>query len=66
MGALFGIIVGFVVDILWYIFVFNMTNIYEIVPGFIAGFIAAVVVSLLDKKPEEKVVEVFEKSRIEQ
>jgi sodium/proline symporter len=66
MGALFGIIVGFVVDVLWYIFVFNMTNIYEIVPGFIAGFVAAVVVSLLDKKPEGKVIENFEKSHFEQ
>ncbi len=62
-GALSGIIIGFVVDILWYIFALNATNIYEIVPGFIAGFIASVVVSLCTKKTDEKVIELFNQAR---
>ncbi len=61
-GALSGIIVGFAVDALWYIFM-SKTGIYEIVPGFIAGFAASVIVSLLSKAPEQTVVDTFEKSQ---
>ena len=62
-GALAGIIVGFMIDAVWYIFALNATNIYEIVPGFIAGLIASVVVSLCTKKPDEKVIELFNQAR---
>ncbi|MBR7128269.1 MAG: sodium:proline symporter, partial [Lentisphaeria bacterium] len=62
-GALAGIIVGFMVDAVWYIFALNATNIYEIVPGFVAGLIASVVVSLCSKKPDEKVIELFNQAR---
>ena len=61
-GALSGIIVGFAVDALWYIFM-SKTGIYEIVPGFIAGFAASVIVSLLSKAPEQTVVDTFEKAQ---
>ena len=61
-GALAGIIVGFAVDALWYMFM-GWSNIYEIIPGFFAGMIAAVVVSLLSAKPSVEVLELFEKSR---
>ena len=64
-GALAGIICGFAVDILWYNFM-EYTGIYEILPGFIAGVIAAVVASLCDRRPEEKVVALYEKSRLKQ
>ena len=64
-GALAGIVAGFAVDALWYSFM-GWTAIYEIIPGFFAGMIAVVVVSLLDKKPEENVLTLFEKSRNEQ
>ena len=62
-GALAGIIVGFAVDALWYVFLFDKTNVYEIIPGFIAGLIAAVVVSLVGKRPSLDVMMLFEKSR---
>ena len=61
-GALAGIIAGFVVDALWYTFM-GKTLIYEIIPGFMAGLIAAWLVSLLDKRPSEEITALFEKSR---
>ncbi len=61
-GALAGIIAGFVADILWYIFLAE-TRIYEIVPGFIAGFIVLVIVSKLTKAPEADVIADFEAAR---
>lgn len=59
-GAIAGIVVGFAVDALWYAFLSTSTGLYEIIPGFIASMIAAVVVSLLDKTPEKEVVDMFE------
>ena len=61
-GALAGIITGFAVDALWYIFL-SGTGIYEIVPGFIAGLLMTVIVSLLTAAPSAEVVEVFEKAQ---
>ncbi len=61
-GALTGIVVGFVVDALWYIFWSN-TGIYEIVPGFIAGFISVIVVSLLSAKPSQAELDTFERAQ---
>ena len=63
-GAVAGIIVGFLVDALWYAFLAK-TGIYEIIPGFIAGMIAAVIVSLLDKAPSAEVISLFEKTKNE-
>ena len=62
-GALSGIIVGFAVDILWYIFL-PQTGIYEIVPGFAAGMIVSVIVSLLTAKPGEQVIADFKRSTL--
>ena len=59
-GAIAGIVVGFAVDALWYTFLSTSTGLYEIIPGFIASMIAAVVVSLVDKAPSEEVVALFE------
>ena len=64
-GALAGIIAGFAVDIIWYAFL-SGTGVYEIIPGFIAGFIAGTVFSLCSAKPDEKVIALFEKSRLPQ
>lgn len=61
-GAFAGIITGFVIDILWYMFLSN-TGIYEIVPGFIAGFIVVIIVSLLTAPPAKEVVDTFEKAQ---
>ncbi|MBQ6020202.1 MAG: sodium/proline symporter PutP [Clostridia bacterium] len=66
-GAVAGIVTGAAVDILWLIFLndstgrFINTGVYEIIPGFILGFVAAVVVSLASKKPSDEVVAVFDK-----
>ena len=57
-GALAGMIVGAVTVVGWKA---TGSSLYEIVPGFIACFIAVVVVSLLGKTPQ-KVVEKFEEA----
>ena len=58
-GAVAGIIVGALVDIGWLIFL-PSTGIYELLPGFIAGCIAAVAVSLATKAPSEGVTKLFD------
>lgn len=62
-GALAGIIVGFGVDALWYAFLSGPTGLYEIIPGFICGAVAAVVVSLIDKAPSAEVEKLFEEGK---
>lgn len=62
-GAIAGIVTGFVVDALWYAFLSKPTNLYEIIPGFIASLIAAVVVSLFDEVPSKEVLNVFEAAK---
>lgn len=59
-GTVCGIIVGALVDILWLVFL-GSTGVYEIIPGFIAGLLAAVVVSLAGKAPSDDVTAVFDK-----
>ena len=54
-----GIIGGAAVDILWLAFLAG-TGVYEIVPGFIFGTVAAVVVSLCTKAPSAEVEKLFE------
>lgn len=58
-GAIAGIVSGSVVDILW-LLLFSETGIYEIIPGFIVCMLAAIIVSLCDKKPSAEVEEIFE------
>lgn len=58
-GAIAGIVSGSVVDILWLTFL-SSTGIYEIIPGFIVCVIAAVAVSLIDNKPSDEVMTIFE------
>ena len=58
-GALAGIIIGAAVDIFWLNFM-SSTGIYEILPGFIAGLAASVIVTLISKAPSKEVVEIFE------
>ncbi len=68
-GAVAGIIVGAVVDMLWLWMpvsgssaLTSITGVYEIIPGFIMGTVAAVVVTLLDKAPSKEVEEIFERA----
>ena len=69
-GAIASIFTGFMVSVLWMVFfnleyygfssvIFN-TELYEIVPGFICGILAGVIVSLCTKAPEKEVVELFD------
>lgn len=57
-GAVAGVIAGAVVDIVWLLFL-SSTGIYELLPGFIAGFIATVVVSTIDKKPSDEILAIY-------
>ncbi len=70
-GATAGIIVGFVVDVLWMV-LFNFeyydmtsivynTQLYEIIPGFIASLGTMITVSVLTEKPSLEVTELFDK-----
>ena len=60
-GALAGIIAGAVVDACWLIFL-SGTGIYEIIPGFIAGFLAAVIVSNVTEAPSKDVQALFDRA----
>ncbi len=66
-GAVAGIIVGAVVDMFWLwapvangATLTSATGIYEIIPGFIIGALVSVVVTLLDKKPSQEVLAIYE------
>ena len=62
-GAVAGIAGGAGVDVLW-LLVMKSTGIYEIVPGFIAGLLAAVIVSLLSKAPGKDVEALFDRASV--
>ena len=59
-GAIAGVVGGAVVDVLWMNFLTDVTGVYELLPGFIAGAIFAIVVSLIDKKPSKEVEELYD------
>lgn len=58
-GAVAGILVGAIVDIGWFVLLAS-TGLYELLPGFIAGLLAAILVSLCTKKPSKEVQKLFE------
>ena len=60
-GAIAGIVTGAVVDVLWLLCLCS-TGIYEIIPGTIAGLIAAIIVSKCTKAPSEEVEKLFDKA----
>lgn len=60
-GAVAGIAVGAAVDILWLVFCSGI-GLYEIIPGFAAGFVAAVVVSLCSPAPSKAVELLFKEA----
>ena len=71
-GAIAGISVGALVDIAWLIIHGRMTaanasysgifTLYEILPGFVCGLIAAIAVTLLDKAPAKEVEDLFDRA----
>ena len=58
-GAVTGIIVGASTDILWIIFLKD-TGVYEILPGFLAGGIAAIGAAQLIGSPSEEVLKLYD------
>ena len=58
-GAVAGILTGAIVDICWLAFLSSI-GIYEIIPGFIAGGVVAIIVSLFTKAPSAEVEELFD------
>ncbi len=68
-GAVAGIVIGALVDMVWLWLpvsggatLTSITGIYEIIPGFILGMIASIVVTLLDEKPSAEVEAIFEQA----
>ncbi len=67
-GAVAGIIVGAAVDMLWLWLPIGgatmtaITGIYEIIPGFILGGLAAFVATLCDKAPSDEVLAIYAKA----
>ncbi len=61
-GAVAGMVTGFTVDAVWYAFLSESTGVYEIIPGFICGMLAAIIVSLISKAPSKDVYDLFEES----
>ena len=59
-GAAAGIVVGAAVDVLWLMFLSTSTGIYEIVPGFLCGMLACVLVSR-SGKADAAVEQLFDK-----
>ena len=60
-GAAFGIFTGAFVDIAWLSYMSD-TGVYEIIPGFFAGLVVAVIVSLLTPKPSDEVEALFDRA----
>ena len=61
MGALVGIVVGAVVDIYWFTNLAHL-GIYEIIPGFFASLVAAVIATLCSPAPSKEVEALFDKA----
>lgn len=60
-GALAGVVGGALVDVIWLATGLSAsTGIYELIPGFAVGLLCAIVVTLIDKKPSDEAVAVFE------
>ena len=64
-GAIAGVVGGAVTDIVWLMFL-SFTGIYEILPGFVVGLAAAIIVSLIDKKPSDEIEALFNRATSEE
>lgn len=60
-GAIAGIVVGAAADVAWIVWMSDF-GLYELAPGFAAGLIAAVAVTLCTKAPSEAVEALFDKA----
>lgn len=57
-GALFGMLVGAVTVLLW--IKFEWFNLYSLIPGFLFSSLTIIMVSLLDRKPDNDVINHFD------
>lgn len=60
LGALLGMIVGGATVLLWIYIPHQYKELYEIIPGFILGFIIIIAVSLIAPKPSKEIQQEFE------
>ena len=60
-GACAGVICGAAVDILW-LMLLSGTGVYEILPGFVAGGIVAIIVTLLTPEPSKEVTDIYDRA----
>ena len=58
-GAIAGIVAGAIVDVVWFMYLTEATGIYEIIPGFVVGLVASVIVTLIDKAPSEEINAIY-------
>jgi sodium/proline symporter len=58
-GAIAGIVVGGLTVLIWKQFGGGIFDLYEIVPGFVFSTISIIIVTLLDKKPNQELIEEF-------
>ena len=61
-GAIAGVVGGALADVLWYLFLSSSTGIYELLPGFAAGMLCAVIATLLDKAPVAEVTDIYDRA----
>ena len=61
-GAISGIVAGGIVDIMWMIFFTASTGLYELLPGFIAGLLVAVIVTKATPAPGADVEALYEEA----
>ena len=59
-GAIAGMCSGFLVTMIWAVFLKSSTNLYEMVPGFIGSIVTIVLVSLFTKPPDKAAREIAE------
>jgi sodium/proline symporter len=59
-GALAGVVAGALVDICWQLFLSDITGVYELIPGFAASMLVAVVVTLIDKAPSKEITDIYD------
>lgn len=60
LGALLGMIVGGSTVLLWVYLPHNYKEVYEIIPGFAAGFLTIIIISLLSPIPSTEIQQEFD------
>ena len=65
-GAIGGVLGGALVDVLWFNFLSESTGVYELFPGFIAGMLCAIIVTLIDKAPGREITDLFDRAMREE